>query len=55
MSLNVTPHTAEAIEREINACEGIHHYRDDYWQGVVDALMWVQGKTPPPSSELLDR
>ena len=52
MTLVATPHSSDAIDREIEACEGIHHYQDEYWQGVVDALMWVRGKTPPPSNDL---
>lgn len=54
MSQTATPHTKRAIERELDACEGIHHYRDDYWLGVCDALMWILGRTPPPSNELPD-
>ncbi len=52
MSNPATPHSKEAIEREVEACEGIHHYQDRYWQGAIDALMWVLGSTPPPSTDI---
>jgi len=54
MSRFVAPHTKHQIEQELEACEGIHHYRDDYWLGICDDLMWVLGKTPPPSTDLPD-
>ncbi|CCN69759.1 hypothetical protein [Vibrio nigripulchritudo] len=46
------PHSREAIERELEACESAPE--DSHFQGAADALMWVLGKTPPPSTDIPD-
>ncbi len=54
MNQSATPHTKRAIERELEVCESVRHLNPDYWDGAIDVLMWIQGRTPPPSSELPD-
>lgn len=44
--------TKEAIEAELDKCEGLPHYSSDYFQGAIDAMMWMLGKTPPPSADI---
>lgn len=43
-------HSKQAIENQLELAEEKHH-SDVYMQGVVDALMWVLGQTPPPAED----
>ncbi|WP_417880345.1 hypothetical protein [Vibrio sp.] len=43
-------HSKRAIENQLELAEEKHH-NDEYMQGVVDALMWILGQTPPPAED----
>lgn len=60
MSQFVTPHTPEAIEREIELAqtlievEGSGYPDDTYEDGVIAALRWMQGLWPTPTSDAIE-
>lgn len=43
-------HPKAEIERQLDNAEALH-YEDRYMQGVVDALLWVLGRTPAPTDD----
>ncbi|WP_311567263.1 hypothetical protein [Photobacterium arenosum] len=51
----VSPHSLDAIDQEIDKAEtiismlGTANQGQSYEQGIIDALLWVQGRIPPPA------
>lgn len=54
------PHTKQAIEQEIELAqtliemEGSGYPDDTFEDGVIAALLWVQGLLPPPTSDAVE-
>jgi len=50
----VAPHTRLAVLNELDKAQQLEEINAEvvdktYSEGVTDALLWVMGKTPPPS------